>query len=70
MTAYIRYVADRLLSSLGHEKIFLDENPFDWMEMISLQGKTNFFEARVAEYQKSHVMSGSDGRGFSVVEDF
>jgi ribonucleotide reductase beta subunit family protein with ferritin-like domain len=70
MTAYIRFVADRMLTALGHEKIFMAENPFDWMEMISLQGKTNFFEARVAEYQKSHVMSGAEGRGFSVEEDF
>lgn len=70
MELYIKFVADRLLSSLGHAKIYLAENPFDWMEMISLQGKTNFFEARVAEYQKSHVMSGADGRGFSTAEDF
>ena len=70
MATYIRFVADRLLCSLGHKKIFFEENPFDWMEMISLQGKTNFFEARVAEYQKSHVMSGAEGRCFSTEEDF
>ena len=53
MTQYIEFVADRLLSALGHSKIFGATNPFDWMEMISLQGKTNFFEKRVGEYQKA-----------------
>lgn len=43
---YIEFVADRLLVALGHEKIFKVINPFEWMEMISLQGKTNFFEKR------------------------
>merc|ERR1712194_643448 len=43
MTTYIEFVADRLLTSLGHSKIFNVSNPFDWMELISLQGKTNFF---------------------------
>jgi len=57
MKQYIRYVADRLLQSLGTEKVYNDENPFDWMEMISLQGKTNFFEKRVSEYQKHGVMA-------------
>ena len=51
MTQYIEFVADRLLAALGHSKIFNSSNPFDWMEMISLQGKTNFFEKRVGEYQ-------------------
>lgn len=57
MAQYIEFVADRLLVSLGHPKIFRSANPFDWMEMISLQGKTNFFEKRVAEYQKAGVMA-------------
>jgi len=70
MARYIRFVADRLLCALGHAKLFGDTNPFDWMEMISLQGKTNFFEARVAEYQKSHVMTGTEGRDFRTDEDF
>jgi len=70
MTAYIRFVADRLLCALGHQKIFQEANPFDWMEMISLQGKTNFFEARVAEYQKAGVMSEKDQHKFSLEEDF
>merc|ERR1712084_32199 len=57
MTKYIEFVADRLLASLGHPKIFGSSNPFDWMELISLQGKTNFFEKRVGEYQKAGVMA-------------
>merc|ERR1712206_8807 len=57
MTKYIEFVADRLLTALGHSKIFNASNPFDWMELISLQGKTNFFEKRVGEYQKAGVMS-------------
>merc|ERR1719367_2469681 len=57
MTRYIEFVADRLLTALGHSKVFGSANPFDWMELISLQGKTNFFEKRVGEYQKAGVMS-------------
>jgi ribonucleotide reductase beta subunit family protein with ferritin-like domain len=53
MKQYIEFVADRLLLNLGFQKIFYSENPFQWMEMISLEGKTNFFERRVSEYQKS-----------------
>jgi len=74
MTKYIEFVADRLLASLGHPKIFFASNPFDWMELISLQGKTNFFEKRVGEYQKAGVMAavGGEGntQGFSLEEDF
>lgn len=55
MSEYIEYVADRLLLSLGYEQMYGTENPFDWMELISLQGKTNFFERRVGEYQKANV---------------
>jgi len=58
MTKYIEFVADRLLTALGHSKLYGATNPFDWMELISLQGKTNFFEKRVGEYQKAGVMSG------------
>jgi ribonucleotide reductase beta subunit family protein with ferritin-like domain len=58
MAQYIEFVADRLCHALGHPKIFNATNPFDWMEMISLQGKTNFFERRVGEYAKAGVMSG------------
>merc|ERR1712066_638345 len=68
MTRYIEFVADRLLTALGHSKIFGAANPFDWMELISLQGKTNFFEKRVGEYQKAGVMSSTgaqeEAKGF------
>ncbi|MBI4436036.1 MAG: ribonucleotide-diphosphate reductase subunit beta [Candidatus Omnitrophica bacterium] len=57
MSQYIEFVADRLLSALGYPKLFRSENPFDFMELISLQGKTNFFEKRVGEYQKAGVIS-------------
>jgi len=74
MTRYIEFVADRLLAALGHPKIYGASNPFDWMELISLQGKTNFFEKRVGEYQKAGVMaSTSDNNevvGFSLDVDF
>merc|ERR1712048_409079 len=62
MGQYIEFVADRLLHALGHSKLYNTPNPFDWMEMISLQGKTNFFEKRVAEYAKAGVMSGLDDK--------
>jgi len=62
MATYIEFVADRLLHALGHSKIYNAVNPFDWMEMISLQGKTNFFERRVGEYAKAGVMSGLDDK--------
>ena len=57
MRQYIEFVADRLMVALGHDTIYGTENPFDFMTMISLQGKTNFFEKRVGEYQKSGVMA-------------
>merc|ERR1711975_39439 len=62
MTRYIEFVADRLLVALGHSKMFNTKNPFDWMELISLQGKTNFFEKRVGEYQKAGVMASVGGQ--------
>ena len=56
MAQYIEFVADRLLRNLGFERpLFGTRNPFEWMELISLQGKTNFFERRVGEYQKAGV---------------
>jgi ribonucleoside-diphosphate reductase subunit M2 len=56
MTSSEFYVlTPRLLYALGYPKLFHAKNPFDWMELISLQGKTNFFERRVAEYQKTGV---------------
>lgn len=71
MAEYIEFVADRWLSELGYTKIYNTANPFDFMEMISLQGKTNFFEKRVGDYQKSGVMSGGkDTQTFSLDEDF
>merc|ERR1711966_2453 len=74
MTRYIEFVADRLLTALGHTKLFGSKNPFDWMDLISLQGKTNFFEKRVGEYQKAGVMTSSvgqeEGRGFALDIDF
>jgi len=84
MKQYIQFVANRLLVELGAPKLYDVENPFDWMQLISLQGKTNFFERRVGEYQMSGVMAGcqggsggamevsSNGRGkeFSLNDDF
>jgi ribonucleoside-diphosphate reductase beta chain len=60
MAQYIEFVADRLLVELGNEKVYNKPNPFDFMEMISLQGKTNFFEKRVGDYQKAGVMADKD----------
>ena len=73
MCQYIEFVADRLLMELGCEKVYDATNPFDFMDMISLQGKTNFFEKRVAEYQKAGVMNSdkeADSPKFSLDEDF
>jgi ribonucleoside-diphosphate reductase beta chain len=70
MCQYIEYVADRLLESLGQTKVYNALNPFDWMEMISLQGKTNFFENRVSEYQKAGIMGQPGDNEFSLEEDF
>jgi ribonucleoside-diphosphate reductase beta chain len=61
MKEYIRFVADRLLRTLGYAETYGAKNPFDWMELISMQGKTNFFEKRVAEYQKAGVMNSAKG---------
>jgi ribonucleoside-diphosphate reductase beta chain len=70
MNEYIEFVADRLIQALGYPKIYNSSNPFDFMEMISLQGKTNFFEKRVAEYQKAGVMSEKEQNKFSLEEEF
>ena len=56
MTEYVKYCADRLIVALGAPKLYNATQPFEWMTLISLQGKTNFFERRVSEYQKSCVM--------------
>jgi ribonucleotide reductase beta subunit family protein with ferritin-like domain len=68
MSQYIEYVADRLLVSLQCDKMYNVQNPFDFMDLISLQGKTNFFEKRVGEYQKSGVMSKD--KNFTLDADF
>ncbi|MEL6412588.1 MAG: ribonucleoside-diphosphate reductase small subunit [Bacteroidota bacterium] len=73
MTQYIEFVADRLLVELNCPKVYHASNPFDFMELISLQGKTNFFEKRVGEYQKAGVMNKEadrDAAKFTLNEDF
>lgn len=73
MSQYLEFVTDRLLISLGCSKVYNATNPFDFMENIAIQGKTNFFEKRVAEYQKAGVHNKSDeelGSAFSADMDF
>jgi len=72
MQQYIEFVADRLVVALGYNKIYNASNPFDWMEMISLEGKTNFFEKRVAEYQKAGVAVSQEATtdAFTMDADF
>lgn len=71
MTQYLEFVTDRLLVELGCDRVYNASNPFDFMDMISLQGKTNFFEKRVAEYQKAGVMnSDSEASKISFDADF
>ncbi len=70
MIQYIEFVADRLFNALGFPKVYHTKNPFPWMETISMQGKTNFFEKRVAEYQKAGVMNKKEDMGFALDEDF
>ena len=70
MKEYIEFVADRLIFALGCPKYFNAKNPFDWMEMISIEGKTNFFEKRVSEYQKAGVMSEKGDKIFRLNADF
>ena len=60
MTQYLEFVTDRLLTELGCSKEFNTSNPFDFMDMISLQRKTNFFEGRVAEYRKAGVKTNEE----------
>ena len=69
MSNYIEFVADRLLSQLGYKKLFNSKNPFDFMEMISLEGKTNFFEKRVMDYSKANVATDSSSSSRSLVLD-
>jgi ribonucleoside-diphosphate reductase beta chain len=72
MSQYIEFVADRLLVELGLDKEYNVSNPFDFMDMISLQGKTNFFEKRVGEYQKAGVLNKGteESSGFSLDAEF
>lgn len=70
MCQYIEFVADRLLVALGQPKVYNAENPFQWMELISIAGKTNFFEKRVGDYQKAGVMGNREDQVFSIDEDF
>jgi ribonucleoside-diphosphate reductase beta chain len=73
MTQYLEFVADRLLVELECEKVYNTTNPFDFMDMISLQGKTNFFEKRVSEYQKAGVLNkekDTDSQKISFDADF
>ncbi|XP_037748107.1 ribonucleoside-diphosphate reductase subunit M2 B isoform X1 [Chelonia mydas] len=70
MKRYIEFVADRLLTELGFPKVFQAENPFDFMENISLEGKTNFFEKRVSEYQRFAVMAETTDNVFTLDADF
>ena len=68
MAQYIEFVADRLLLQLGYNKIWNAKNPFDFMELISLRVKSNFFEKRVGEYKKAGV--GKEQEAFGFVDDF
>ena len=70
MGKYIEFVADRLLVELGNERVYNTPNPFDFMEMISLQGKANFFEKRVGEYQKAGVLNNKGAQDFVLDEEF
>lgn len=75
MRTYIEFVADHLLVALGQPRAYGASNPFDWMELISLQGKTNFFEKRVGDYSKSNVAPRAEGapldiHAFTMEEDF
>ena len=72
MTQYLEFVTDRLLDQFGCEKEFKVSNPFDFMDMINLQGKTNFFEKRVSEYQKAGVLNNDkkDESNFGLDDDF
>lgn len=70
MTQYIEFVADRLLVELDNERVYNVSNPFDFMDMINLQGKTNFFEKRVGEYQKAGVIGNKEDQSFNLEADF
>ena len=71
MKDYVEFISDRLLFELTKTKFYNKNNPFEWMDLLSLEGKTNFFEKRVAEYQKAGVMStDSESSKISFDADF
>jgi len=70
MTQYIEYCADRLLEQFHYSKLWYSENPFDFMESISMEGVTNFFESRPTQYQNSNVLNEGRTNIFDVDEDF
>ena len=70
MKQYIQFVADRLIFVLGVPKYYNVTNPFEWMDMISIPGKTNFFEKKVSDYQKAGVMQTKESMQFKTDEDF
>ena len=70
MTQYIEYVSDRLLKQLNYKPIFGTVNPFDFMESISMEGKTNFFESRPTQYQKASILNESKDVNFNATDDF
>ena len=69
MSNYIEYVADRLLNQLGYSKMYKTVNPFDFMEKIGMEGKSNFFEGRVTSYAKAHI-SNKTKHDYTYTEDF
>ena len=70
MAQYIEFVADHLLVELGCDKLYNAKNPFDFMENISIDGKTNFFEKKVSEYQRPGVLATEEERQFALDADF
>ncbi|VVU94672.1 Ribonucleotide reductase, small chain [seawater metagenome] len=70
MARYIKYVADRLCYSLKYEKIYNEKNPFQWMETISLEGKSNFFENRASQYQNANILNKTSKGDFKILDDF
>ena len=70
MSKYIEFVADRLLNALGYSKLFDVKNPFPWMENISLEGKTNFFESRATQYQNSKILNKNNNKDLEIDDDF
>lgn len=71
MTQYIEFVADRLIFSLGYPKKYETKNPFDWMNMIGMEGKANFFEKKVGDYQRAGIAQKKSGNAdFSLNTEF